>query len=87
MCKTLYLRIYPTSTSSDSVIIHLILVFFFFNLIYEKFSFQQLYIKKSLDEKKLYAQLQANKSRPVKKSNFQKKLEEIAKQQKAKRNR
>lgn len=46
---------------------------------------QQLYIKRGLDEKKLYAQLQANKNRPIKKSNFQKKLEEIAKQQKRKR--
>lgn len=49
--------------------------------------FQQLYIKKGLDEKKLYAQLQANKARPIKKSNFQKKLEEIAKQQRRKKNR
>ena len=49
--------------------------------------FQQLYIKRGLDEKKLYAQLQANKSRPIKKSNFQKKLEEIARQQKRKKNR
>ena len=48
---------------------------------------QQLYIKRGLDETKLYAQLQANKARPIKKSNFQKKLEEIAKQQKRKRNR
>ncbi len=49
--------------------------------------FQQLYIKRGLDEKKLYAQLQANKTRPIKKSNFQKKLEEIARQQKRKKNR
>ncbi len=48
---------------------------------------QQLYIKRSLDEKKMYAQLQANKNRPIKKSNFQKKLEEIAKKQKQKRRR
>ena len=48
-------------------------------------SLQQLYIKRGLDEKKLYAQLQANKSRPVKKSNFQKRLEQIAKQQQRKR--
>ena len=48
---------------------------------------QQLYIKRSLDEKKMYAQLQENKNKPIKKSNFQKKLEEIAKQQKRRRNR
>ena len=47
--------------------------------------FQQLYIKRTLDEKQLYAQLQANKTKPIKKSNFQKKLEEIAKQQKRKK--
>ncbi len=35
----------------------------------------------------MYAQLQENKNRPIKKSNFQKKLEEIAKKQKRKRNR
>ena len=49
--------------------------------------FQQLYIKRTLDEKQLYAQLQANKTKPIKKSNFQKKLEEIAKQQKRKKRR
>tara|TARA_Y100000766_G_C18507014_1_gene412343 strand:+ start:61 stop:270 length:210 start_codon:yes stop_codon:yes gene_type:complete len=45
---------------------------------------QQLYIKRGLDENKLYAQLQANKTKPIKKSNFQKKLEEIAKRQQRK---
>ena len=45
---------------------------------------QQLYIKRGLDENKLYAQLQANKAKPIKKSNFQKKLEEIAKRQQKK---
>ena len=38
-------KITPNSTSSNPIIIHLILFFFlFFDLGYEKFSFQQLYI-------------------------------------------
>ena len=41
------------------------------------------YLKK-VDDKKLYALLQANKKKPVKKSKFQQKLEEIAKQNKKK---
>ena len=41
---------------------------------------QQLLIRRSIDDDALYAQLQENKKKPVKKSRFQKKLEEISKQ-------
>ncbi|MAQ70454.1 MAG: membrane protein insertase YidC [Flavobacteriales bacterium] len=40
---------------------------------------QQWIIRKNIDDDKLYAMLQANKKKPVKKSKFQQKLEEIAK--------
>ena len=43
---------------------------------------QQLIIRRSIDDEKLYAVLQANKKKPVKKSKFQQKLEEIAKKNK-----
>ena len=33
-----------------------------------------------VDEKKIHAQIQLNKKKPVQKSNFQKRLEEMAKQ-------
>jgi YidC/Oxa1 family membrane protein insertase len=33
-----------------------------------------------VDEDKIHAQLQANKKKPVQKSNFQKRLEDMAKQ-------
>jgi YidC/Oxa1 family membrane protein insertase len=37
--------------------------------------------RKALNEEKLRARLLANKNKPVKKSNFQKRLEEMARQQ------
>ena len=40
---------------------------------------QQLTIKFFVDEKKLHAQLQENKKKPVTKSKFQQKLEDMAK--------
>ena len=40
---------------------------------------QQAIIRRSIDDKKLYAMLQANKKKPLKKSKFQQKLEEMAK--------
>jgi len=40
---------------------------------------QQWVIRKNIDDEKLYAMLQANKKKPVKKSKFQQKLEELAK--------
>ena len=45
---------------------------------------QQAIIRRGIDDKKLYALLQANKKKPVRKSKFQQKLEEIAKQNKKK---
>jgi len=45
------------------------------------FTFSQMYlIRKTIDEDKIHAQLQANKKKPAKKSKFQKKLEDMAKQ-------
>ncbi|MBF25614.1 MAG: membrane protein insertase YidC [Flavobacteriales bacterium] len=41
---------------------------------------QQAWIRKNIDDKKLYAMLQANKSKPVKKSKFQQRLEELSRQ-------
>jgi YidC/Oxa1 family membrane protein insertase len=50
------------------------------------FTFGQMFIiRRTIDEKKLHAQIQANRNKPVKKSNFQKRLEEMAKQRGAKR--
>ena len=40
---------------------------------------QQALIRRSIDDKKLYAMLQANKKKPVKKSKFQQRLEELSK--------
>ena len=45
---------------------------------------QQAIIRNSMDDSKLYAMLQENKKKPVKKSKFQQRLEELAKQQKTK---
>ena len=39
---------------------------------------QQALIRRSIDDQKLYAMLQANKKKPVKKSKFQQRLEELA---------
>ncbi len=45
---------------------------------------QMFIIRKTIDEKKIHAQLEANKKKPAKKkSGFQKRLEEMAKQQQA----
>ena len=41
---------------------------------------QQILIRRSMDDKKLYDMLQANKKKPVQKSKFQQKIEELAKQ-------
>jgi len=46
---------------------------------------QQLYIKRNLNDEKLYAQLQENKKKPIKKSGFQKRLEEMQRKQQARR--
>tara|TARA_B100000579_G_C22592948_1_gene738916 strand:- start:236 stop:853 length:618 start_codon:yes stop_codon:yes gene_type:complete len=43
---------------------------------------QQLIIRRSIDDEQLYAVLQENKKKPVKKSKFQQKLEEMAKKNK-----
>ena len=45
---------------------------------------QQAIIRNSMDDSKLYAMLQENKKKPIKKSKFQQRLEELAKQQKSK---
>lgn len=45
------------------------------------FTFLQMYlIRMTIDEDKIHAQLQANKKKPVKKSKFQQKMEDMAKQ-------
>jgi YidC/Oxa1 family membrane protein insertase len=45
------------------------------------FTFGQMYlIRLTIDEDKIHAKLQANKKKPVKKSKFQQKLEDMAKQ-------
>lgn len=46
---------------------------------------QMFFIRRFVDEKKLHAQLVENKKKPVKKSNFQKRLEDMAKQQQQKK--
>jgi YidC/Oxa1 family membrane protein insertase len=44
-------------------------------------TFAQIYvIRATSDEKKLHAQIEANRKKPVKKSGFQKRLEDMAKQ-------
>ncbi|HTX89421.1 MAG TPA: membrane protein insertase YidC [Bacteroidales bacterium] len=44
-------------------------------------TFAQIWlIRRTIDEKKLHAQIEANKKKPVKKSGFQKRLEDMAKQ-------
>ncbi len=49
-------------------------------------TFAQIYIiRGTIDEKKLHAQIEANKKKPVKKSGFQKRLEEMTKKQQTKR--
>lgn len=54
----------------------------YYYLLANLITFAQMYaIRRFVDEKKLHAQIQENKKKPVKKSNFQKRLEEMAKQQ------
>jgi len=58
----------------------------YYYLLANLITFAQMYaIRSFVDEKKLHAQIQENKKKPVKKSNFQKRLEEMAKQQQKKR--
>lgn len=58
----------------------------YYYLLANLFTFAQMYaIRSFVDEKKLHAQIQENKKKPVKKSNFQKRLEDMAKQQQQKR--
>ncbi|MCX6248633.1 MAG: membrane protein insertase YidC [Bacteroidetes bacterium] len=53
----------------------------YYYLLANLLTFAQIYIIRStIDEKKLHAQIEANKKKPVKKSGFQKRLEEMAKQ-------
>ncbi len=58
----------------------------YYYLLANLITFAQMYIiRRFVDEKKLHAQIQENKKKPVKKSGFQKRLEEMAKQQQQKR--
>jgi len=53
----------------------------YYYLLANLLTFAQIYlIRAFMDEKKLHAQIEANKKKPVKKSGFQKRLEEMAKQ-------
>lgn len=52
----------------------------YYYLLANLLTFAQIYlIKATIDEKKLHAQIQENKKKPVKKSGFQKRLEDMAK--------
>ena len=42
---------------------------------------QMFFIRRFVNEEKLHARIQENKKKPVKKSNFQKRLEELSKNQ------
>lgn len=54
----------------------------YYYLLANLLTFAQIYIiRATIDEKKLHAQIEANKKKPVKKSGFQKRLEAMAKQQ------
>lgn len=54
----------------------------YYYLLANLLTFAQIYIiRATIDEKKLHAQIEANKKKPVKKSGFQKRLEEMAKKQ------
>jgi YidC/Oxa1 family membrane protein insertase len=49
------------------------------------FTFAQMFlIRRFVNEDKLHARIQENKTKPVKKSSFQKRLEEMTKQQQQK---
>ena len=53
----------------------------YYYLLANLLTFAQIYIiKATIDEKKLHQQIEANKKKPVKKSGFQKRLEDMAKQ-------
>ena len=52
----------------------------YYYLLANLITFAQMYfIRASVDEKKILKQIELNKKKPVKKSNFQKRLEEAAK--------
>ena len=54
----------------------------YYYLLANLMTFAQIYIiRATIDEKKLHAQIEANKKKPVKKSGFQKRLEDMAKKQ------
>ena len=54
----------------------------YYYLLANLMTFAQMFLIRSfVDEEKLHAQIQENKKKPVKKSNFQKKLEEMSKNQ------
>lgn len=54
----------------------------YYYLLANLFTFAQMFlIRRFVNEEKLHARIQENKKKPVKKSNFQKRLEEIAKNQ------
>ncbi len=58
----------------------------YYYLLANLFTFAQMFaIRRFVDEKKLHTQIQENKKKPVKKSSFQKRLEDMAKQQQQKR--
>lgn len=53
----------------------------YYYLLANLLTFAQIYlIRAFMDEKKIHAQIEANKKKPVKKSSFQKRLEDMAKQ-------
>lgn len=53
----------------------------YYYLLANLLTFAQIFIiRATIDEKKLHAQIEANKKKPVKKSGFQKRLEDMAKQ-------
>ena len=53
----------------------------YYYLLANLLTFAQVYIiRGTIDEKKLHAQIEANKKKPVKKTGFQKRLEDMAKQ-------
>ncbi len=53
----------------------------YYYLLANLLTFAQIYvIRATIDEKKLHAQIEANRKKPVKKSGFQKRLEDMAKQ-------
>jgi YidC/Oxa1 family membrane protein insertase len=52
----------------------------YYYLLANLLTFAQIYIiRATIDERKLHAQIEANRKKPVKKSGFQKRLEQMAK--------